>query len=185
MRRALPMTLAILLLAAGCGGSDPAAAPDEPATATPTAAATTPAPTPTPTAASSSPVSTVIDYGDDGVTVAKPADVGQLTGAPEDFRTFIVADLARQQATKDEVCTERPQIQVAKIDVRGWAAGGSFIPQCGGSGVLWAKDKGTWREVWGGQTLPDCDVLDRYRFPATIAGGECGTPDGATRGYPA
>jgi hypothetical protein len=177
------MTLATLLLAAGCGGSDPDAASDKTATTTPMASGTTPTPTPEPTAASSSPASSVIDYGD-GVTVAKPADAAQLTGAPEDFKTFVVAELARQQATKDEICTGRPQIQVARIDVRGWASGGIFIPQCGGSGVLFAKDKGSWREVWDGQTLPDCDVLDQYRFPATIAGGECGTPDGATRGYP-
>jgi hypothetical protein len=186
MRRTLPVAIAILLLTAGCGGSDD---PDDAATDPPTStsaptttAATTP--TPQPTTATTTPGSTLIDYGDDGVTVARAADVSKLAGAPEDFKAFIVADLQRQQDTKDDVCTEKPEIRVERIDTRGWAAGGSFIPQCGGNAALWAKVAGGWREVWGEQTLPECAVLEKYRFPASIGGSECGTDDGKTRRYP-
>ncbi len=165
MRRTPVLAIAFLLLVAGCSGSDGS---DEPSSE-PTKA-TTP--------------STLIDYGDDGVTVATAADAERLTGAPGDFKSFIVADLQRQHDSKDESCTEQPEIRVAKVDTRGWAAGGSFIPQCGGNAALWAKVGGGWREVWGGQTLPDCAVLEKFRFPASVAGTECGTADGTTRRYP-
>lgn len=191
MRRTLPAALAILLLTAGCGGSDEPKGSDDPTTApatttpTPTVTtATTAAPTTTPTPTQPTKASTLIDYGDDEITVARAADVAKLTGAPQDFKDFIVADLQRQQDTKDEVCTKRPEIHVGKVDTRGWAAGGIFIPQCGGNAALWAKVAGGWREVWGGQTLPDCAVLEKYRFPSGVAGSECGTTDGKTRRYP-
>ena len=157
------MAIAFLLLTAGCGGSDE---PDRPA-GDPTKSTTS---------------KTLIDYGD--VTVANAADVENLAGAPDDFKAFIVAELQRQQDSKDEGCTEQAEIHVAKVDTRGWAAGGSFIPQCGGNPALWAKVGGGWREVWGGQMLPDCAVLEKFRFPASVAGAECGTPDGRTRRYP-
>ena len=166
MRRILPVGIAILLLTAGCGGSDDL----DPATTT--------------AAATIAPASSLIDYGDE-IALERAADVSKLTGAPQDFKTFIAAELARQQATKDDVCTEEPEIHVAKIDIRGWAAGGSFIPQCGGNAALWAKAAAGWQEVWSGQTLPDCAILEKYRFPATVAGSECGTDDGRTRRYPA
>ena len=165
MRRTAWVAVAFLVLAAGCSGSDGSDGTGDKPTKSATA-------------------STLIDYGDDGVTVAKAADVDKLTGAPDDFKMFIVADLQRQQDSKDEGCSERPEIHVAKVDTRGWAAGGSFIPQCGGNATLWAKVAGGWREVWGGQTLPDCAVLEKFRFPASIGGTECGTPDGKTRSYP-
>ena len=188
MRRTLPVAITLLLLTAGCGGSDDPKAQDPTTTPAPTAttttAATTPTPSPTTTTTTAAPASTVIDYGDDGITVARAADAAKLTGAPQDFKAFVVADLQRQQDTKDEVCTERPEIHVAKVDTKGWAAGGVFIPQCGGNAALWAKIAGGWREVWGGQTLPDCAVLEKYRFPASVAGAECGTADGKTRRYP-
>jgi len=190
MRRTLPAAIAILLLTAGCGGSDEPQGADDPTTSSapttePTTTATpTPAPTTTPTPTQPTKASTLIDYGDDEITVARAGDVAKLTGAPEDFKAFIAADLQRQQATKDKVCTEKAEIHVGKVDTRGWAAGGIFIPQCGGNAALWAKVAGGWREVWGGQTLPDCAVLEKYDFPAGVAGGECGTADGKTRRYP-
>lgn len=162
MRRTLLAATTILLLTAGCTGSD------DPATKPTTTASPT----------------TLVDYGDDGVTVSSPDDVAKLTGAPADFTSFVVDELRRQQDVKDEVCTEKPQIKVSRVDTRGWAAGGTFIPQCGGNAALWAEVDGAWREVWNGQTLPECTVLEKYEFPADVAGAECGTADGETRRYP-
>jgi hypothetical protein len=171
MRRTLTVAIAILLLAAGCDGSD------EPTGSTD--GTTTPSPTQTTGS------STLIDYGEDGVVVAVPEDGKRLVGAPKDFKAFIVAELARQQAAKDDVCTEDPELRVERIDVRGWAAGGVTIRQCGGTGALWVRAKGAWKTVWSDQTLPECSVLEKYDFPASIGGTECGTDDGKTRRYPA
>lgn len=164
MRRTLLVGIAILLLTAGCTGSDE---PDEPARAT------------SPTA-----MSDLIDYGDDGIVIADAKDAERLVGAPEDFTAFIVEELARQEATKDDVCPEAPELRVERIDVRGWAAGGVTIPRCGGNGALWARTPDGWKTVWSDQTLPDCTILQQYDFPPRIAGTECGTPDGKTRAYP-
>jgi hypothetical protein len=159
------VALAILLVTSGCGGSDGTSGSEPVASKTPSGSA-------------------LIDYGDDEVTVARAGDVSKLVGAPADFTSFVVAELRRQQKVKDEACSAKPEIHVARIDPGGWAAGGSFIPRCGGNAMLWAKTAGGWREVWGGQTLPDCDVLEKFRFPAVVAGHECGTKDGRTRRYP-
>lgn len=183
MRRTLPLAIAILLLTAGCGGSDdPKAPPSESATTPGPTTSVSTAPTPAPTTTTR--VSNLIDYGDDGIVVAEAGDGKQLIGAPADFTAFMVAELARQRATKDDVCAEEPEIRVERIDVRGWAAGGVSIPQCGGSAALWARTGGAWQTIWSEQTLPECSVLQKYGFPPSIAGTECGTPDGHTRRYP-
>ena len=188
MRRAPLLATAMLVLTAGCGGGsdDPDGAGGDPTTTappTPTTATTSTA-TPSPAPTKSTSASTLIDYGDDEVTVATAGDIAKLTGAPEDFKAFIVADLQRQQDSESGVCVQAPEIHVARIDTRGWAAGTNFIPKCGGDAALWAKIAGGWRQVWGGQTLPDCAVLEKYQFPASIAGTQCGTTDGKARRYP-
>lgn len=185
MRLTLPAAIAIVLLTAGCSGSDdPVGTAGDSTTTLPPATTATPTPTPEPTQDTTAPASTLIDYGDDGIVVSAAGDEKRLEGAPADFTTFIVAELARQQATKDDVCTEKPEIRVERVDVRGWAAGGVSIPQCGGNAALWARTGGAWKTVWSDQTLPDCSVLEKYDFPPSIAGAECGTADGKTRRYP-
>jgi hypothetical protein len=188
----LPLAVAMLVLTAGCGGSDQPDSGSDQTSSGPTASSSTPAPDESPTGAPgpdpapepTKVTSTLVDYGDDGVVVGNRGDVSRLKGAPRDFTAFIGDEIERQRATKDEVCTEKPQLRVERVDVRGWAAGGISIPQCGGNGALWARTGGAWKTVWTDQTLPDCSVLTRYRFPAAVAGGECGTEDGNTRRYP-
>lgn len=171
----LAVTTVPLLLLGACGGSDappraePSTSSSSPGIAvgepTPTRASATPTPT--------GPAGTLIDYGEDGVTLATAADVSQLKGAPEDFRAFIARELAKEQATSDEACTEKPQINVSTIDTGGWASGGTFIPQCGGGRALWVRTGRTWTEAWGGQELVDCATLRRYDFPVAVAGTSC------------
>jgi hypothetical protein len=164
-----------LFLLGACGGSDePRDAGNATTSTEPGIASGEPTPTPpgdTPT--SGDPAGRVVDFGEDGVTLTSAPDVTDLAGAPADFRAFIARELAKEQAQSDDVCTEKPQIKVSRIDPRGWAAGGTFIPQCGGNATLWAKPDGTWREVWAGQQLVDCATLKRYAFPADVAGGTC------------
>lgn len=176
MKRAIIATVVGLVLLTSCGSHDKKAS-GGPTTAptTPSATATT-TPTPTPTATPTPQAPTIIDYakGDqDGVRMTTTADTKKLTGAPADFTAFIAAELAKDKAKSDAACTEKPQIYVEKLDPAGWAAGGHFIPQCGGYASLWAKPGGSWKEVWSGQTLTDCKTLKKYAFPVGIAQKTC------------
>lgn len=185
------------LLVAGCGSDEPRATPTSPSpvtTSAPTTAAptdttstTTPEPTPsqtpTPEATTASPTtaptkptnSQVINYetDDGGVLITRAADTAKLTGAPADFKKFVAAELARSRAEADAGCPEKPQLYVARLATGGWAAGGYFVPQCGGYAALWTKSAGAWKEVWSGQELVDCATLTKYAFPASVAGTSC------------
>lgn len=185
--------LAATALIAGCGSSSddstdesvstPTAAPTASAspTAEPTPAPTTPATTSTP----KRDIGTFIDYetdDDSGVILSTAADAANLTGAPADFTAFAAAELSRSQASVDPGCPEPPQLYVTRLATGGWASGGYFVPQCGGYAALWAKADGTWKEVWSGQQLVECDLLNKYTFPAQVSGRSC-SRDGATVDY--
>lgn len=209
MKRA-PVLLAVLtttaLLIAGCGSDTPSTSPTPPDTST--SATPPPAPTTTPTSPpstespgtppttvatpTSSPTATTPDTGsfinyendnEDGIVITTAADTANLKGAPADFKTFIAADLVRTGAGLDKSCPEKPQIYVARLATSGWAAGGYFIPQCGGYAALWAKPGGTWKEVWSGQELVTCTTLKKYAFPASVSGTSC-LEGGKTVKYP-
>jgi hypothetical protein len=176
-------TTSILVLGA-CGGSDGnEASPSTSATtsavpsATPSTAKTTPWPTASTTAAPSAPSApsgkllTFSDGEGSGVMITSAADVSRLPGAPADFKAFIAREV--ENAPLDQGCTERARISVDTVDTGGWARGGTFVPQCGGYATLWAKSGGTWKNVWGGQSLTECSVLTEHRFPARVAGAKC------------
>jgi hypothetical protein len=176
MKRAIIVTVVGLALLTSCGSHDKKASDGPTATPTTPSSDTTPAPTPSPTDTPTTPAATIINYanGDqDGVRMTSSADTKKLTGAPADFTAFIAAELAKDKAKSDAACTEKPQIYVEKLDPAGWAAGGHFIPQCGGYASLWAKPGGSWKEVWSGQTLTDCKTLKKYAFPVGIAAKTC------------
>lgn len=185
----LAAATAALILLTGCGSDSDTTAEPVATTGAPTTSATTtpsPEPAPTKTTASATPAPVVtttttdlptgklIDYGnsdENGATIATAGDTAKLAGSPSDFRSFIAAQL--KAATPDDGCTEQPQMYVTRVDTGGWALGGYFIPQCGGYAALWAKSKGSWQEVWSGQSLVECTTLTKYAFPARVAGAEC------------
>jgi hypothetical protein len=180
----LATAAATLILLSGCGSdaATPAASPEpsettsQPTTPAATAAPTTPATTPTtvPTTKAPAPAGKLINYetGDEqGVVLTTDADADRLTGAPADFKAFVIAELAT--ADPGEGCTERPQLYVSRLDTGGWARGGYFVPQCGGYAALWAKAGGSWKEVWSGQSLVECTTLTQYKIPSRIAGDSC------------
>lgn len=206
MKRA-PVLLGLLtataLLLAGCGSDtpsptpSPSAAPTSTSTAPPTTPTAVPATTPTSAPTTSTPATptpkpvtpaagTLLNYendNDDGIVVTTAADTANLKGAPADFKTFVAAELARTSAGIDKNCPEKPQIYVSRLATGGWAAGGYFIPQCGGYAALWAKPNGAWKEVWSGQELVSCATLTKYAFPASISGTSCLDGDKAVK-YP-
>jgi hypothetical protein len=182
--------LCVAVMAAGCTSVDTIEdAGEPPAQASPTQASTaTPSPSTSPSATPSVslPTPKVVTYETDdesGVTVAEPGQKTKIGDASASFSTFLDRQLARAIKNRDSICPEPPQIYVNKVAPDGWASGGYFVPQCGGYAALWAISDGAWREVWTGQELVDCLTLERYQFPAEIAGTTC--MDGETSvGYP-
>lgn len=165
------LLLSPLLAACGSGDDDPAP--------TPSASSTTASATPTPSV-SSSPSSTAaptadpadpVRYDEGEGTVDAPDGADRLPGAPEDFRAFLKKQI--EAGAVSNGCDDGVQVTVDVLRPDGWARGSVFEKSCGGYGVLWARVDGDWREVWSGQSLVECAVLERYRFPADVAGDQC------------
>lgn len=184
--RMIAVLAGTMLALSACGSSDGTSDAAEPSAETPTTttaaptratpSATTATPTPKATASTTPrPMGDLLDYetaDEDGAMITVAADTGKLTGAPGDFKSFIAGELTKKSSV-DEGCTEPPQIYVSRIDTGGWARGGHFIPQCGGYATLWAKSGGSWKDVWSGQSLVDCETLERFAFPVRVAGDSC------------
>jgi hypothetical protein len=199
--RLLALTLAVsaALVLGGCGSdggkdesADPATTTSTPPAAPSTSVPTTSEPSPEPTDAATTAApdepakpGTFLDYeaiDEDGIRIASAADTSKLTGAPDDFKSFVAALIKKQAAQQVEGCTEAPQIYVTQIDTSGWARGSYSIPGCGGAAALWAKSGGAWTEAWSGQSLVDCATLHRYAFPSRLAGDTCDS-GGGTKPY--
>lgn len=117
---------------------------------------------------------TLIDYTKDddrGAVLRKAADVRRLHDAPADFTHFMagVVDTKVNSVEPDPDCPFA--VTVRKLDTAGFAYGG-FI-SCGGNAEMWAKRDGVWREIWAGQTAPNCKPLEEYSVPKAIAGNTC------------
>jgi hypothetical protein len=184
MRRAVLLLPAFVLAVtvAGCDLTKDAAAPTSPAPRTKTtrpAAEVTPSPTATEAteatgateateAPTPSPTTQVtLDYGGDGVAVEQPADVSQLTGAPDDFKTF-VAGLASKAQQAGKACPDAFHgITVQKL--RGDFALGA-VNDCGGYAALWARVDGRWQEILGTQEQWSCADLAAHDVPEGFAG---------------
>jgi hypothetical protein len=153
-----PLPAAVLLAAAllftgACGAKDGA-----PKDTSSSPSATTPA------------AAKIIEYPD-GVALRTPEDVNKLEGAPEDFKQFISG--AASQVMTDKSATDKcgPYISVDQVDPAGFASGSVF--DCGGANLIWAKVDGVWRQIFGGQYVPPCDLVKKYSVPEAIVGGPC------------
>ena len=118
------------------------------------------------------PKTELIEYDQDeaaGVIIAKPADVAELEGAPDDFKQFVAGIVDVSLTSPEEDC--QFTVGVAKIDTSGFAAGS--MHSCGGAVYIWAKRDGVWQEIWSGQEIPVCADLRKYSVPKAIAGDKC------------
>jgi hypothetical protein len=143
----------VLLLGGACGAGDDQGG----STSAPTAA---------------KPQAELIEYDQEepvGLSLAKPADVAKLKGAPDDFKQFIAGIIDASKTRPDEDC--QFTVGVAKIDTSGFAAGSQH--SCGGAAYIWAKRDGIWQEIWSGQDYPACDDMKKYSVPKPIAGNRC------------
>lgn len=149
------MLAAALMICGACGSAD-----DSKDAAEPTSEASSTAP------------AELIEYDQQeaaGLSIAKPADVSKLDGAPDDFKQFIAGMIDGLKTPPDEDC--QFTVGVAKVDPSGFAAGSQH--SCGGAAFIWAKRDGLWQEIWSGQEAPDCDTMEKYSVPATIVGDTC------------
>ena len=118
------------------------------------------------------PKAELIEYDRDeavGVTIAKPADVAKLRGAPDSFKQFVAGIVDASKSLPDDDC--QFTVGVAKVDTSGFAAGS--MHSCGGAVYIWAERDGVWQEIWAGQELPLCDDLKKYSVPKAIGGDKC------------
>jgi hypothetical protein len=118
------------------------------------------------------PADELIDYtarSEAGITIASPADVSKLTGAPEDFKAYMAGKIESlvQAAGSDDACG-RPQVSVDAIDLGAFAVGSEFSEGCGGAAFIWARQDGVWQQVWGGQDIPGCKDLMKHRVPPRL-----------------
>ena len=144
---------AALLLSGACGADDDAGVA---------------APSPTP----AKPKSELIEYEQEeggGVTIAKPADVAKLEGAPDGFKQYIAGIIDANKSLPDDDCPFT--VGVASIETSGFATGS--LHSCGGAAYIWAERDGIWQEIWAGQDLPDCADMKKYSVPKSIAGNTC------------
>lgn len=157
--RPLPLSIvvsAILLLSSACGDTTTDTTDGEASPSQTSAAAE------------------VVDYTQDddrGAVLRKAADVERLHDAPDDFKQFMagVVDAMVNSAEPDPDCPFSVNVRTYHPD--GFAEGG-FI-SCGGNAEIWAKRDGVWREIWAGQTAPDCKAMKEYSVPTSIAGTTC------------
>ena len=136
MTKALALLITTCLLVAGCSDDGSTKLRVQPAST-----ATTPAP---------EPEEGTIRFPGDGVRVETAADVDKLAPAPQAFRDFIAAEVART----DPQCDLPRIIHVEAVDMRGLAVGA--VNECGGYIAVWGRDKTGWRELFGTQAPGPC-----------------------------
>lgn len=157
----------MLALAASCG-SDAPKKPESAPTAATTQSSTVPA--------DHSVIQFADKSGEGGVVLERAADASKLDGVPDDFRTFIVAELLKQQASADPSmadCHPKDRYIIRVIDTAGYAAGSVAFAECSGAQIYWAKVDDQWRKVLEGQFYPACNDFKKYKFPTLVAGEKC------------
>lgn len=163
-RTAALIAAGLLSILAGCSGVLPGTTGSVAANSAPAVAgATTPSPTPR---------VDLIDYTQitglpDGVIIRTPEAVAALSGAPQDFRDYLAAQL--KEASRSTACPVSFGVQLVRTD--GYAVG--TIRGCDTLRVVWAKQGGTWAQVASGAQGLDCSALQSHGVPLAIAGPHC------------
>jgi hypothetical protein len=143
----------------------PASTPAGPASPAPSA---DPEPDPEPEPDSDPKPEVVVYAGGEAVPplIKTHRDVGQLKGAPQDFREFV--GRAADEVSEQSSCTGGAVgITVDALRTDGYAVG--EVNDCGGYAAMWAKDDdGAWLEIQATQDTWDCAVLKQYRVPSEI-----------------
>lgn len=129
-----------------------------------------------------------------GRRVQDSADVGKLTGASADFKSFVGWQLrANVAAVKAGLSARGKETLPARCDLAARITVWGVAPAVAtarewwctrdANEVIWVKDGDTWRVAARMRGGWDCSVLDRYHVPAIITAAVCFEKDGETRRY--
>lgn len=131
---------------------------------------------------------------DDAVEVRTAQDLNKLRGAPDDFKEFLVAQLAERAAEVDRHLASLGRTMATegcdfKVEIRVWgiaehvATGRERACGLDSNDVIWAKANGSWQRASRMQGGWDCSELERYRVPADITAAVCWYDVWKTRAY--
>jgi hypothetical protein len=129
---------------------------------------------------------------EDAVEIRTRDDLTDLRGAPDDFKAFIVEQLAaRGDLAARSLAARGYSIKWCdfRAEIRVWGLAGNVATgreracELDPNDVIWAKVNGAWRPVARMQGGWDCATLDRYRVPADITAAVCWYDGWKTRAY--
>jgi hypothetical protein len=121
---------------------------------------------------------------EDSVEIGAAEDLDQLRGAPDDFKAFVLREIAirgtevdarlraRHRTVATEGCDFKAQIRVWGI-AEHVATGRERACTFASNDVIWVKRDGAWRRASRMQGGWDCAELERYRVPADITAAVC------------
>lgn len=116
----------------------------------------------------------LVDYVDpeltsEGATVTTPDHLTGLTGAPEDFRSYLAGRLGNADIIDCSLT-----ITVQRIDTAGWAIG--TTSSCDEQRrVVWSRGPGGWGEIGSPSGDLDCEALEQQGVPRRVVGDACPT----------
>lgn len=108
----------------------------------------------------------LVDYGIEGVEIAKKADVKKLYDASDNFKDYLASQV-KENSPAGTDC-DATVYTVYKIAEDKFASGASGSVCGGGGGVIWSKQSGSWDAVLGYQDTPGCQEVNKFKIPATI-----------------
>lgn len=111
-----------------------------------------------------------------GVPLYVSTDVGQLKGAPPDFKSFLRFTIRTTLEGDDASCGEPPVYTVRTISAR---FGAGDLSHCGVQHLVWAKADDKWSRVLTYSGEPQCDALSAKGIPPGITGDSCRDADGS------
>ena len=132
---------------------------------------------------------------EDSVEIRTGQDLDRLRGAPDDFKAFILREIAVRRTEVNARLRARHRTLATEgcdftVEIRVWgiaeqvATGRERACTFASNDVIWVKQDGTWRRASRMQGGWDCSELEKYRVPADITAAVCWYGDrGKTRAY--
>jgi hypothetical protein len=130
------------------------------------------------------PAPAVVTFPGDGQGVHKESDAAALQGTTDDFKEFVIAQVAALQADAADNAGKYPAdcpdpraagFTVKKFAQAGYASGSVFLCPTGYE-AIWKKVDGTWKRVIATQEQVSCSELDKFDIPHSFVEGSCYDP---------